>query len=293
MHKHFIIGLGWLGSPLSAYLKAAGDSVAGTTRDEHKAQLFSLKGTPAYLFDLYQSDINILPKSAINDANVIINIPPGRREFSYQKFVERMKALFNFVAQNNAKHICFISTTSVFAGSLGRICNHSPFSPNTDSGKAHVELELYLKSMATAFNNENDQKTSMRVSVLRLAGLVNADRHPITSLSNKSDITLGKDPVNLIHQQDVIRVISALLNVFNNKDATAPFFAGNLCSSEHPSRETYYPWCAEQLGIRAPAFAKDTRVHANGKFIDATETLKKLNIKLDFSSPYQMLPLLP
>jgi nucleoside-diphosphate-sugar epimerase len=290
MHKYFVIGLGWLGSPLAKHFVDAGDLVAGTTRDEKKAVALEQMGVAAHVYDLFNSDINILPKSAIENANVIINIAPGRRDFSPELFVQSMRILFDYVVQNNAKHICFISTTSVFGGHTGRITNSSSLRPNTASGKAHAELERYLKSIK-----------SLQISILRLAGLVGADRHPVTSLSEKSEISLGKNPVNLIHQDDVIRAISALTASANNKDLTdnigeennltedgnqlkeqvsANFFAGNLCSTEHPSRESYYTWCAKQLGIRSPAFIDDTRILADGKFIEATETLNKLNIDL-------------
>ncbi|MFT5543989.1 MAG: nucleoside-diphosphate-sugar epimerase [Glaciecola sp.] len=305
MHKHFIIGLGWLGSPLAKHFIDAGDVVAGTTRDKQKARTLTTQGIATHLYDLYHSDVNLLPVAAIANANIVVNIPPGRRDFSHDLFVQAMKLLFDYLAQNNAKHICFISTTSVFENHAGCISNNSLLSPNTPSGKAHVELELYLKSMAVVASNDKNIKTPMLVSVLRLAGLVSGDRHPITSLSKKSEIPLGKNPVNLIHQQDVIRVISALLSLSNNKDLTSKkpevkkasentlipnFFAGNLCSTEHPSRESYYTWCAQQLNIRLPGFAADTRALADGKFIDSAETLNKLDIELTYSSPYQMLP---
>ncbi|MFT6751357.1 MAG: nucleoside-diphosphate-sugar epimerase [Candidatus Azotimanducaceae bacterium] len=308
MDKYFIIGLGWLGSPLARHFVDAGDIVAGTTRGQGKSVVHEQIGVTAYLYDLYHSDINVLPESAITNANVIINIPPGRRDFSPTLFVQKMRILFDYIIQYHAKHICFISTTSVFGGHAGRITNSSLFHPNTASGKVHAELELYLKSIALESSKNKDMQPRLQISVLRLAGLVGADRHPITSLSGKSDISLGKNPVNLIHQEDVIRVICALLSSTENidlnsnrgvdenllKEQTAPyFFAGNLCSTEHPSRERYYTWCAKQLGIRWPVFNDDTRILADGKFIDATETLNKLNIELTYSSPYQMLKSLP
>jgi nucleoside-diphosphate-sugar epimerase len=313
MDKHFIIGLGWLGYPLANHFTNAGDLVAGTTRDKHKANIQKQSGVFAHIYDLYYSEIDALPKAAIINANVVVNIPPGRRNFSSELFIQRMKILFNYIIQNKAKHICFISTTSVFGNQAGRITNDTLFNANTPSGKAHVELERYLKRAAFELNASNAGKPSLQISVLRLAGLVGKDRHPITTLSKKSDILLGKNPVNLIHQQDVIRAISALLSSMNRTQltnnneepasgegerlaegiSTSNFFAGNLCSIEHPSKEQYYTWCSKQLGIRCPNFAEDTEGLADGKFIDAKDTLKQLSICLNYTSPYQMLPSLP
>jgi nucleoside-diphosphate-sugar epimerase len=293
MHKHIIIGLGWLGTPLAMHWLSAGQSVAGTTRNSEKANALALKGIQTVLFDLYENDVKTLPSDIFQDANVVINIPPGRKTFDPPLFIARMKSLFDYALLHQAQHICFISTTSVFGGLEGRISNHSALTPNTPSGDAHVELELYLKDLA----NIDD----FSCSVLRLAGLVGDDRHPITTLSQKSNVALGKNPVNLVHQQDVIQVISAVLqkaeqkkHLSNSAQAANNLFEGNcyavnLCSSEHPTREDYYTWCADQKNIRCPEFTTDNRKIVNGKWIDSEQTTIQLQIQLHYPSPYNML----
>jgi nucleoside-diphosphate-sugar epimerase len=318
MHKHIIIGLGWLGSPLAMHFLNAGLPVSGTTRNSEKAQLLATKGIQTLLFDLYKNDITAIPRDIFQDANVIINIPPGRKGFEPTLFIERMKSLFNYILLHHAHHICFISTTSVFGGLEGRISNDSALVPNTPSGNAHVELELYLKdiALASAAKPQGDaikaslipaQDTELTgaigfsCSVLRLAGLVGKDRHPITTLSQKSNIALGSNPVNLVHRQDVIQVICAILQVaqrkkhnrdpleITNSQLESNFYAANLCSLEHPTREEYYTWCAQQKGIRNPQFTPDTRKIITGKWIDAEQTISQLRVKLHYPSPYSML----
>jgi nucleoside-diphosphate-sugar epimerase len=304
MHKHLIIGLGWLGSPLGLYFKSAGHTVAGTTRNAEKAESLTNQGIQTVLFDLYENDAIDLPHELFKNAYVVINIPPGRKNFEPILFIERMKRLFDYAHQHAAVHICFISTTSVFGELEGRVAHNSPFAPNTASGNAHVELERYLKELASAYDvtlNPNLRTNGFSCSVLRLAGLVGNDRHPISTLSQKSNIAMGKNPVNLVHQEDVIRVISAVLQNSGEKGSlneaemttSSPFennfFAANLCSLEHPSREQYYTWCAEQKGIRVPQFSPDNRARVNGKWIDAEHTINKLGLKLRYPSPYDML----
>ena len=304
MHKHLIIGLGWLGSPLALYFKSAGHTVAGTTRNAHKAESLTSQGIQTVLFDLYENDASELPHELFQDAHVVINIPPGRKNFEPVLFIERMKRLFDYAQQHAALHICFISTTSVFGEIEGRVTNDSPLTPNTASGNAHVELEHYLKSLANAVAVGHDadiNANAFNCSVLRLAGLVGNDRHPISTLSQKSDIAMGKNPVNLVHQEDVIQAIAAVLRSSGKKGSlneaamatSSPFennfFAANLCSAEHPSREQYYTWCAEQKGIRVPQFLPDNRTQVNGKWIDAAQTITKLGLTLRYPSPYDML----
>lgn len=304
MHKHLIIGLGWLGSPLAMYFKSAGHTVAGTTRNTEKAAKLTSKGIQAMLFDLYENELTDLPHELFKDANVIINIPPGRRNFEPALFIERMKGLFDYAHQHSAMHICFISTTSVFGELEGRVSNDSPFSPTTASGNAHVTLERYLKELTHASKVGRDASHSdngFSCAVLRLAGLVGEDRHPISTLSKKSNIANGKDPVNLIHREDVIQAISAVLQhkgeeASNNQSSIAAhslfdnnFYAANLCSLEHPSREQYYTWCAEQKSLRIPEFSPDNREKINGKWIDAKHTISELGLELLYPSPFDML----
>jgi len=293
MHKHIIIGLGWLGTPLAMHFLSAGHSVAGTTRDPNKSATLAIDGIQTVLFDLYSNDATTLPSDIFEDANVVINIPPGRKSFESTLFIARMKSLFDYALLHQAQHICFISTTSVFGGLEGRISNDSTLTPATPSGAAHVELELYLKGLAYTGD--------VSCSVLRLAGLVGKDRHPITTLSQKSNIALGRNPVNLIHQQDVVNVISAVLQKARQENqhrsssqATnnlfkCNFYAANLCSSEHPTREDYYNWCADQKGLRSPQFTPDNRGIVNAKWIDSEQTTTSLQIQLEYPSPYNML----
>lgn len=304
MHKHLIIGLGWLGSPLALYFQSAGHTVAGTTRSAEKAGAFASQGIQTVLFDLNENDVTELPHELFQNAYVVINIPPGRKNFEPILFIERMKRLFDYAHQHAAMHVCFISTTSVFGEREGQVTNDTPLAPNTASGNAHVELERYLKRLALTSGvslGTDLSLNSFSCSVLRLSGLVGKDRHPISTLSQKSHIALGKNPVNLIHQEDVIQVISAVLRNSGKKmdsnqvgiSATSlfenNFYAANLCSLEHPSREQYYTWCAEQKGMRPPEFSPDDRTRINGKWIDAEHTINELGLTLLYPSPYHML----
>lgn len=276
--------MGWLGGPLAEQLSRAGHSVSGTTRNIDKAQMFNTNGIQTYLFDLYEYPHVQLPSAAFNDANVIINIPPGRKNFNQPLFIEKMTQLMLFAVTHHARHICFISTTSVFGNAKNEINKKSPFTPNTPSGEAHVKLEATLKGLV----NKSSAKNRTHASVLRAAGLVSQERHPIKTLSKKSDIALGNNPVNLIHRQDVIQAICAVTSapesLFNDQ-----FYAANLCSSEHPSRATYYRWCAQQRGLPQPQFLPDTRATIDGKWINATQTIEELNLRLEYPSPYDML----
>ncbi|MBF7074988.1 NAD(P)H-binding protein [Glaciecola sp. MH2013] len=276
-HKQVIMGLGWLGSPLATQLLDCGNSVSGSTRNTEKAQLLKKEGISTFFFDLYTSSTNELNDSYFSNASLILNIPPGRKHFDPQQFVNKMKELINYAIKCGVRHIIFISTTAVFGKVLGEVNNLTELSPKTESGNAHADIERYLRSHA--------KSKDLRLDVLRLAGLVDNERHPVHSLAKKNDISLGKNPVNLVHKNDVIKCIKALLS---RKHITG-FSAMNLCSLSHPSRQEYYTWCAKELGITQPSFTLDDRQVADGKWINAKDTLASLALDLDFPSPFDML----
>ncbi|MFB0912721.1 MAG: nucleoside-diphosphate sugar epimerase, partial [Glaciecola sp.] len=58
---------------------------------------------------------------------------------------------------------------------------------------------------------------------------------------------------------------------------------------EHPTREDYYTWCADQKGIRCPEFTPDNREIVNAKWIDSEQTITSLHLQLQYPSPYNML----
>ncbi|MEQ3653240.1 MAG: NAD-dependent epimerase/dehydratase family protein [Glaciecola sp.] len=279
MSKFLIIGLGWLGYPLARELKGAGAIVAGSTRSESKIHALKNENIEAFHYDLYLSnDVDINPER-INNAHVVINIPPGRRNFDKALFIKQIKVLLDYCIANKAKQIIFISTTSVFGALTNKVNNHSPLSPNTPSGEAHVEIEQYLQAKSVKTGKE------CQISVLRLSGLVGLNRHPINTIAVKKGITQGKNPVNLVHLDDVIQTLIAL-----SKRVERSFYAANLCSTEHPSRQEYYTWCAKELKLSLPEFAPDDRLDIDGKIIDASETLKDNDITLKYPSPFMMLP---
>ena len=278
MSKFLILGLGWLGCPLAKKLKGAGAQVAGSSRSESKIRALNSENIKAFHYDLYQSfDIEFDPEY-VSNAHVVINIPPGRRHFKKALFIQQMKSLFDYCIEHSAKQIIFISTTSVYGALKHKVNNQSPLSPNTPSGEAHVEIERYLQQQSLT----NESKC--QISVLRLSGLVGLNRHPINTIANKQDIPNGKDPVNLVHLDDVIQTIIVL-----SKNCKRPFYAANLCSVEHPSRQEYYTWCAKKLGLNLPEFSTDERTEIDGKIVDASDTIAENQISLKYPSPFNML----
>lgn len=278
-----IMGLGWLGLPLAKQLHEQGMRISGTVTSKEKQKKLLSEGIDADTFDLYTpfstqyKSNKTLIKRRFNNASLVLNIPPGRQQFNKDKYVSSMLNLIDVAMEAGLKKLIFISTTSVYGNESGTITNTSLLKPSTDSGKAHEQIENHL---IHTYPN--------RFKILRPSGLIgpNIDasiRHPIFTLCHKKNIAKGLDPVNLVHQADLIQAITALLV----KDTISSAY--NLAALEHPSRKDYYTWCAQQLDLPMPEFMDDTKKRQLGKLIDATDTFAELDITPKYSSPFAML----
>ena len=286
--KVFIIGLGWLGQPLALHLKAQGHQVAGTSRDQKKCAKLSREGIDARIFDLYEwstktpssqiSNNSAIDSALVSRARVLINIAPGRRSIEIAPYVDAMCRLIDYLFVEGAAHLSFVSTTSVFGNEVGLLNEQSKINPQTGSGIAHSKIEAYIM-----------QHYASKAAIIRLAGLIGANtdgslRHPVTSLVKRDAIKNGYHRVNLLHQQDAIECISALINTG---------ISGRIlhaCSDEHPSRQEYYNWASKVLGLGKVNFLQESNDTANrGKIIDARESLDSLNVTLKYPSPFDML----
>lgn len=273
----FIAGLGWLGLPLAKHLQSTGHKVAGTVTTAAKQQQLTEQNITSYCFSLNTfSDIKGF-ETELRNANVVVNIPPNRKTFDRQQFVESITKFVDAIMNAGAHRLIFVSTTSVYGSQTGIVDHTSLTMPVSGSAKAHCDVENYLLNHYP--NN---------AFILRLSGLIgsNADttmRHPIFSLVKKDIIANGNDPVNLIHQHDVIATIERLMSY---QGAQRIFV---LSALEHPSRQEYYTWCAKMLGLPPPQFDKDDVKRKLSKRVDPRLSLEELGLELRYSSPYQML----
>ena len=75
--------------------------------------------------------------------------------------------------------------------------------------------------------------------IIRFAGLVGNDRHPIYSLAGKQELKCGHSLVNLVHLDDCARAIQLLL------ETPGGYRLYHLAAPIHPTREEYYRHAAE------------------------------------------------
>ena len=73
-------------------------------------------------------------------------------------------------------------------------------------------------------------------------------RHPVKFLAGKCNLKQGNSPVNLVHLEDCIQAITALLM---NPDGLRTY---HLCAPIHPTRAEYYTKAAVFYDLSIPQF---------------------------------------
>ena len=268
-----ILGCGWLGLPLAKSLIEKGFSINGSTTSLEKITVLGKAGINPFLVSLSAVEVLEETKNCIenflqNSEILIINIPPKLRGNSSENFVAKIQNIIPFIEKTSVKKVLFVSSTSVYAdGTSTALSVKEETNPNPDSesGKQLLEVEQLLQS------NSNFQTT-----VVRFGGLIGEDRHPIKFLSGRKNIENPEAPINLIHLQDCIGIIEAIIEkglrqvqnwneVFN---AVAPF---------HPTRKEYYTQKAIELNLPLPEF--DESKTSVGKTILSNKVESVLNYR--------------
>ena len=232
-----IVGLGWLGLPLALHLKEIGWCVKGSKKSPEDAQKLHQLGIETYPFS-FSEKMNDLPdniQSLFDVDALIITLPPSG--FSSQQYCEHLAFLANQAKKKGVQHLIFTSSTSVFPDISGQFDESSPLSAEIEIGKTLIQAEQCL------FQSEISH-----CDILRLAGLIGKQRHPVKFLAGKRNLKQGNSPVNLVHIEDCIQAITALLM---NPNGLRVY---HLCAPIHPTRTEYYTKAAACYDLFTPQF---------------------------------------
>lgn len=259
MKKISILGCGWLGLPLAKSLVAQGFSVKGSTTSEAKLAVLESAHIQAYSIRLTENEVMGNINSFLSESEIlIIDIPPKLRGDGAENFVAKIATLIPFIAESTVNHVVFISSTSVYADDNTIVSENSQPEPDTESGRQLLATEKLLQA-----------NTNFKTTIIRFGGLIGKNRHPIHFLAGRKNLENPEAPINLIHQNDCIGIIEAVIaqnvkgEVFN---AVAPY---------HPSRKEYYTQKAVVLGLPLPEFEEE-KVSV-GKIIASEKTTLMLH----------------
>lgn len=236
------MGCGWLGLPLASSFIAGGYSVHGSTTSKEKIDPLKKEGIVPFLISFHEDVIKGDISGFLQNVELlVVNIPPKLRRENSENYVKKIALLHGEVKKNTIKKIIFISSTSVYGDVGGEVTEETVPEPNTESGKQLLAAERL-------FTEDKNLKTT----IIRFGGLIGPNRHPVTMLSGKKDLSNGNAPVNLIHLDDCIGIIKA---VFQNSwwneliNGVYPY---------HPSKQTYYTEQARKRDLQIPGYKEDS-----------------------------------
>ena len=221
-----IIGSGWLAQPLARALQADGHPVCLTTRAADKLAQLQGEGLSAIQFDL-QDDITDHPELAQADALVLATTC---------KTASLYRQLIACNQQHPNQQVIMISSTSVYQ----------------NNGQKHDETSTHLNADNPLLAIEAMVQSCDKYHILRLAGLVGPGRHPGRFFKPPKTIKNPNNGVNLIHLDDCIGLLKALLK---KRDINAIV---NGCADNHPPKGEYYPMMAKKLNRPVPDVATKT-----------------------------------
>jgi nucleoside-diphosphate-sugar epimerase len=263
-----ILGCGWLGLPLGKQLFDKGFLVKGSVTNTKKFSQLIEAGILPFQLALSETEAFMDNPDFFKADVLIISIPPRRIKGIEQIFPTQISILLPFILKSEIQKVIFISSTSVYPENFQAASEDLEPRPDKESGKACLLAENLLK-----------ERPEFKTTVIRFGGLIGADRNPARFLL-KSTLPIANIPVNLIHQDDCIGIISSIL------DQELWGETLNACCPVHPMKKDFYGMAARISGLPEPAISDKVECY---KIVDSSKLQHLLKYKFEYASPMDYL----
>jgi nucleoside-diphosphate-sugar epimerase len=237
-HQISILGCGWLGSALARHLAAQGYRVYGSTRSQPPSR--ALPGITHFVIDTHASGEDY---AAFLESDVLVIAIPSKEVAAFQRLVSQIEA-------SSLRKVIFISSTSVYPLTNGIVTEETALK---SSPLAEIE-QLFIGSPV------------IDATILRFGGLFGYDRQPGHFFRPGRTIASPEGYVNMIHQDDCIRIIEAIIR----QDRWGQVL--NACADDHPTRRAFYTQEAAKVGRTDLSFEEASE---NQYKIVSSEKLKR------------------
>ena len=261
MNKNITIaGLGWLGKPFALSLLKKGYNVKGSVTDQTKAITLKNLGFDTHKILLTETGTIGDVQTFFSRTDVLaIMIPPGLRGNTGANYALKMAHFLHAIEASGIQKVVLVSSTSVYDDSQGKVTERDRPQPQLNAAKQLYEVEQLF------FN-----ASSFKTSIVRFGGLYGGSRNPVRFLAGRKGLNNGGAPVNLIHRDDCIGVLTSIIQ----QDVFGHIF--NAVSSQHPSKKAYYTRQAAIAGLESPSY-NDTNKDAIFKQVDSVCIREILN----------------
>jgi hypothetical protein len=236
-----IIGCGWLGKALAIELGIQQCPVITTVQSQNKVIELAGEGIEAETLVLPCLVDNEMLKETkplvFQQKSLVICIPPQLKQ-GKSDYPEKLIQIAKCAEQGDVEQIILVSTSSIYNGLSGEVSEASALNFSAEKVAVLHQAEQAVK----AFKGQT--------SILRLTGLVGPLRHPGRFLKSKRVLTNPDGLVNLIHQQDAVGLLIALLK---QPEQQGTF---NGVSQTHLTRQVFYHLAAQSINLPKAEFAE-------------------------------------
>jgi nucleoside-diphosphate-sugar epimerase len=224
MNRISIVGSGWLGRPLAVHLQSLGYQVrVSTTRASRLPELVA-GGLDPEVIDITCPDEDF---STFLEADVLICAITSKDQSAFMRLVRAVEA-------STVRQVLFISSTSVYPDLAG-IVREGDGKESESNPLFRIEKLFQASEVFTT-------------TVLRFGGLFGPGRHPGLFFRRGGVVLDPNAPVNLIHLDDCIGIISAIIRT----GAWGEVF--NACAETHPTKREFYSHATRLAGMDCPGF---------------------------------------
>ena len=233
-----IAGLGWLGQPFARSLMNIGYSVKGSVTDQSKTKTLKASGLNAFKIVLTETGTLGATQDFLENTDVLaIMIPSGLRGNTGVNYALKMAHFLHEIEASKVKKVILVSSTSVYDDSQDKVTEKDRPQPQLNAAKQLYDVEKLFYNAP-----------SLTTTIVRFGGLYGGSRNPVRFLAGRKDLNNGAAPVNLIHREDCIGILKAIIA----QDAFGYIF--NAVTPQHPSKQEYYTKQAITLGLEPPTY---------------------------------------
>lgn len=240
-----VLGSGWLGLPLAQHFMNSGFAVKASTTSARRVAELSAIGVEPYIVDIDSLTDEV--DGFLQAHTLIINIT--------SKNLAGFQQLAAAIVAAGVEHVLFVSSTSVYR--------------NVQATITEQDSDYYSQSPLLDIERLFTDCDGFATTVVRFGGLIGYTRHPGRFFKPGSSVQNPDSPVNLIHRDDCIGIISQII---------AQGLWGevlNCTADTHPSKRVFYTQAVQSLGGSLPNFGVSDE--AAGKLISNEKVKRLLN----------------
>jgi nucleoside-diphosphate-sugar epimerase len=265
-----IVGCGWLGAALASQLKKQGADILATRSNSDNVEQLQKQGINTEVLSLPAEQALLNTHSIFKQQCLVIAITPQFKQGRVD-YADKIQQLVESATVGNCvKKIILLSSSAIYNGLSGQVEEDSTLDMSADKVSVLNQAEQAVLSFNAT--NDADALDNKKAYILRLSGLVGPNRHPGKFLLAGRILKNPQAVVNLIHQQDAVGLIEALLQ----SDIHGGIFNG--VSSTKVTKKEYYQAAANALQLPTLHFEEhELTLKSDPKRVSGNKTRSELS----------------